>query len=347
MRTLISLPVSVNAWNAIKFVLLESVVSLVFAPLWIRYIRSTCHRMVEKEKGSATVFSSEIGRLTPASIMVYRNGDTINICSRPFSRRLTSRTVLLFINLFLLGSLLVAEYGSGSRRSYKVIRANVTDVRKHSGLVAAIAKNELPASSLTPLALAPPDYSYSIDQSSVILKRRVRTLKGPMEIVLEKNADRQSKEVLICGISSTSAKCKNFFGYANHSMLPPGSGDPPKFFQVGKVKKISALFKDAPAHLSFASGIREVGEGFKLYSNPKNYTMDCIMEDYYVRRSDYHSYELNFLRYQRRQICAVLLPRGNERGICRSFAAIESWFEEQYRSSILFWKDIPQQHIRY
>ncbi len=250
-------------------------------------------QMVEKEKGSATLFSSEIGRLTPAAIMVYRTGDTINIRSRQFGMRLMSRIALLLINVFLLGCLLVTEYGSGSRPIFEVIRANVTDVRKHSGLVAAIAKDVLPTSALTPLGLAPQDYSYSSNQSSIMLKRRVRPLEDPIANVRMKDADQQSKRVSICGISSASAECKTFFGNADRTMTSPGTGDRPKFFQVGNVTKISALFEDAPKHLYFARGIREIGEGVMLYTNPKNHTMDCVVEEYVVLRSDYKSYQLN------------------------------------------------------
>ncbi len=200
MRDLINLPVSVNAWNAIKFFLLECVVSLAFAPLWTRYIQSTCHRMVEREEDSATVFSSEIGRLTPASVMVYRTDDAVNICSRQLDMRPISRVALLLVNVFLLGSLLVTEYGSGSRSGYEVIRANVTDVKRHKALVAAFARDETTASALTPLDLAPQEYSYADDQSSIQVSRRVRKVQEPNEVVLMKEADEQSQKVSICGI---------------------------------------------------------------------------------------------------------------------------------------------------
>ncbi len=40
MRDLVDLGMPLPVWHALKFLVIEAVVSLLFAPLWARYIRS-------------------------------------------------------------------------------------------------------------------------------------------------------------------------------------------------------------------------------------------------------------------------------------------------------------------
>ncbi len=162
---------SVNTWNALKFLLFQVLVSLFFATLWQQYIRRRTHRMNCKGQ-VATLFSSGIGRLTPAHLNVFNAQTANNPCGVPGA--VTARIVLAFANILLFSCLLVAEYGSGSIPVYRSLSANATSISHYQSVVDDILQRRKDLDALYPLQLLPDDYAYAQGHERISVSVRVR-----------------------------------------------------------------------------------------------------------------------------------------------------------------------------
>ncbi len=292
----INLGIPVNVWNALKFVLFEALVSLAFAPLWERYIRTRSRRIVYDSDGasSATLFNSEIGRFTPASMMVYRTGAKVHLCACQLKTKHICRGVLLLVNDSLPASLLLTEYGSGSASAFIVVDANVTDISRHAELTKAVSRGELPTTMLAPLSLASHDYEYQYQkqQTYIGVKARVRSQRDESRHLTVRNIEESVQTIGVCGILSTWPPCSDFYRTANVTQAMLKLQESPLFVMRG-FQNLSERFKNAAENVSISRGIQEIGAGSTLYNGPKTYEMDCLLTPFNISRLGYETYQIN------------------------------------------------------
>eukprot|EP00171_Calliarthron_tuberculosum_P015881 IDg15881t1 len=92
---LVQLSLSVELWSALKFLLTEIIISVLFANAWTAFVRRRTARLLY-EGHEVTLLSTKLGRLTPANL-VYR-------CHGPGFRSslITGRIFVFGVNLLFL-----------------------------------------------------------------------------------------------------------------------------------------------------------------------------------------------------------------------------------------------------
>ena len=111
MGTEFKLPLrmSVNVWNAVRFIILEVFVSVIFSALWNLFVRrSAAHQL--RQHNYVKIFTTNLGRFTPAEI-------GFSASSKPpweeHQRKRGLRYCLVVaVNVVLFALLLLLEYGS-------------------------------------------------------------------------------------------------------------------------------------------------------------------------------------------------------------------------------------------
>ena len=100
----INLPV--DLWNALKFVVLQVLVSWIFADTWSMFVSRRAKHLLQQNR-TVSILSTNLGRLSPAGIIhVYRSGTRFN--------RVSARCFVLFVNITIIAFALLTEYGSDS-----------------------------------------------------------------------------------------------------------------------------------------------------------------------------------------------------------------------------------------
>ncbi len=111
MATELRLPlyISVNAWNAVRFIILELFVSVVFSALWNLIVRRSAARKL-RQHTYVTMFSTNLGRFTPAEIGFCTSSKSPR--EREQRTRGLGYCLIVAVNVVLFASLLLLEYGS-------------------------------------------------------------------------------------------------------------------------------------------------------------------------------------------------------------------------------------------
>ncbi len=104
--TTVPLNIPVEAWNAVKFVVLQFLVSVLFAEIWSLFVsRRTTHLL---EQGhTVSIMTTNLGRLTPANVVHDRR-------SWHYHDRVPARALVLIVNAVVIAFALLTEYGSSS-----------------------------------------------------------------------------------------------------------------------------------------------------------------------------------------------------------------------------------------
>ena len=102
----ITLPLSPNLWNVLKFLLFEFIISVLIRGSYIQLLRTSGTRSFN-DNHEVSLVVTRLGRLTPYEFVWWKAGD---------SRResLVPKLILISLNMMLLALALTAEFGSGS-----------------------------------------------------------------------------------------------------------------------------------------------------------------------------------------------------------------------------------------
>ena len=133
----IPLGISVNSWNAIKFVVIEIFVSVVFASLWNLYIERGAAKAV-RSGYHVTIVPSNLGRFTPAEV-TYSAIEPAHTHTR--AKHLRSKLILGVVNVLLFALLLLLEYGSSDAPNVKRQEIEVVTARSINNHGLRVARN--------------------------------------------------------------------------------------------------------------------------------------------------------------------------------------------------------------
>lgn len=105
---MLSVPLNlpVGLWNAIKFLVIQLLTSVLFANAWHFFVHRRAEELLSRDHIVA-IRSTNLGRLTPANVIHEVRGGT---------RFENARISVLLVNLLLLACVLLTEFGSSSVR---------------------------------------------------------------------------------------------------------------------------------------------------------------------------------------------------------------------------------------
>lgn len=143
----IPLGISVNTWNAVKFILLELFVSVVFVSTWNLFMRRASARALRSSAGVRLV-PIGLGRFTPTEIGFYATKrltarTAYDVAHMRVQHRRT-RAAIVAVNLLLFTLLFMLEYGSTDlpnferRRVAVVTAASITAHSRHTAVRARV-----------------------------------------------------------------------------------------------------------------------------------------------------------------------------------------------------------------
>ncbi len=109
----------VDAWNAVKFVVLQFLVSVLLAETWSFFVAQRTTRLLEQGH-TVSIMSTNLGRLTPANVVHDRR-------SGRHHDRLPARALVLMVNAAVIAFALLTEYGSSSVPKTELKKLEVVD----------------------------------------------------------------------------------------------------------------------------------------------------------------------------------------------------------------------------
>ncbi len=113
---LITLPLSPNLWNVLKFLLFEFIISVLIRGSYIQLLRTSGTRSFN-DNHEVSIVVTRLGRLTPYEFMWWKVGD-------PKRGSLVPKLILISLNVLLLGLALTAEFGSGSAPKIRIVKGH-------------------------------------------------------------------------------------------------------------------------------------------------------------------------------------------------------------------------------
>ncbi len=110
----ITLQVSPNLWNVLKFLLFEFIISVLIRGSYIQLLRTVGSRSFNGNH-AVSIVGTRLGRLTPYEFVWWKVGN-----SR--TGTLIPKLFLVSLNVFLLALALMAEFGSGSTADVRIVK---------------------------------------------------------------------------------------------------------------------------------------------------------------------------------------------------------------------------------
>ncbi len=108
----LTLSITPNLWNVLKFLLFEFIISVLIRGSYIELLRTLGSRSFDSSRAVSLVVT-RLGRLTPYEFVWWQT-------ENPGRRLIAPKLLLVALNLLLLGLTLTAEFGSGSIASWKM-----------------------------------------------------------------------------------------------------------------------------------------------------------------------------------------------------------------------------------
>ncbi len=112
----ITLQISPNLWNVLKFLLFEFIISVLIRGSYIQLLRTVGSRSFN-DNNAVSIVVTRLGRLTPYEFVWWKVED-----SR--TGTLIPKLVLISLNAFLLVLATMAEFGSGSAANMRIVKGH-------------------------------------------------------------------------------------------------------------------------------------------------------------------------------------------------------------------------------